>query len=96
MNRIAVWLSQYHPSTYLIFVGWMLIALVAHPSVASYLIVMLLGPWLFLVRDLARIEGFASSAGQATWLRFLSLAGAASIIALIAFIGLVAVKWIGI
>lgn len=85
---MTAWLHSRQLSTYMLFVALVAIALVASPSITSYIIVSFVGVWLFVTRELARLEGRQ----RFTMMR---LGMAAAVVAAIVVIA-AGVKWVGI
>jgi hypothetical protein len=57
LNRFYRWIGLHHWSTWGILVSLIMMAGVAHPSLAAYLAVAMNGCWQFINRDIARAEG---------------------------------------
>jgi hypothetical protein len=89
MMWIVRWIGQHHPSTYMLMGAWVVVGTIAHPALTNYMVVMLLGPWMFVTRDLARIEG--KSGSFSLW----GLIGVAVALSVL-IVALVTVRFVGI
>lgn len=92
-SAIAARLYRAHPSTVMVFIAWVAAAMVMHVSTVGLLIVLALGPWLFITREIARIEG--AGRGVTAWgMRGMVLAAAA--LAAVLIFAASAVRFVGI
>lgn len=88
-GRVTGWIGRRHPSTYMLVIAWIVIGTVAHPALTNYIVVMLIGPWLFVARDLARVEGKA--ARFSPW----GLIGAAAALSVLILV-MITVRFVGV
>lgn len=54
---MSKWLGIHQWSTWMIFASLILMAMTAHPSLLAYLVVLINGAFLFVIREVSRGEG---------------------------------------
>ena len=85
------WLGLHHASTYMIFVALVMASLTAHPTTIAYLsIIGVLGPFLFITREVARMEGHSGVKAKPY---ALGIAGAGL---MLAFLLMLKINWVAI
>ncbi len=88
MKTILQWIGAHHWSTYMLFLAWVACGAIAHPSVTSYLLLGMLGPWLFITREVARLEGPAQ-------VNRVGLIGSVCTVAAVVAV-IVSIRWFGL
>ena len=83
------WIGTHNISTWMVVVEIIAMAMIAHPSLLAYLLVALVGGWLFIMREVARREGVSHPLCKGC-----VIAGAGIIAA--AFLVLIKINWMAL
>lgn len=83
------WIGAHHLSTWMIVASLVAMAGTAHPSMVTYLMLLLNAPWLFLMREVAHAEGRTGAVCKTCV--FVSIATIAG-----AFVLLLSMRWLAI
>ena len=85
------WLAKHHYSTWMLVASIILGAATVHPRLANYILVGMNAGWLILIREMARVEGSAT-----TYKLCYPCIIAAVVIIVIAFFVMLKINWLAL